>query len=127
MLSLVAAISSGPRGAPWVDADPAMLGLPSAMVVRRTISEGRSVSALATASAASMASTSVPSSTVRVCHPYPLKRRAWSVAVARSVDPSIVMRLSSKIQISLPSRWWPAISAASCEMPSIRSPSEHSA
>ena len=124
MPRLVASISAAPRGAPCVAAVPAMLGLPSAIVVRSTISVGLSVSAFAASSAASMALRLVPSATARVCHPYPSKRRRWSVAVARSVAPSIVIRLSSKIQVSLPSLWCPAISAASCEIPSIRSPSE---
>ena len=69
MLSLVAAISSAPRGAPCVSAVPAMLGLPSAIVVVITISEGRSVSARAAARAASMSTMSVPSSTCSVCQP----------------------------------------------------------
>jgi hypothetical protein len=39
----------------------------------------------------------------------------------------MVISLSSKIQRSFPSRWCPAISAASWEIPSIRSPSEQKA
>ena len=46
-----------------------------------------------------------------------------SSLLARLVGPSMVMWLSSKTQISLPSRRWPASEAASWLMPSIMQPS----
>ncbi len=61
------------------------------------------------------------------CQPYASNRRIWSAERASSERPSMVMWLSSQIHVSLPSFWCPASSAASWLMPSIRSPSEHSA
>ena len=93
------------------------------MCVRVTMSDGRSDSALARSIARSMASRSFTSAMCCTCQPYASKRSAASSLHEMSVPPSIVMWLLSKNPMSLPSFWWPANEAASCEMPSIRSPS----
>ena len=66
------------------------------MTVLRLISVGRSVSAIPARIALSIASRSLPSSTVSVCQPYASKRfgtSSWSNE--RLVGPSIVIELSS--------------------------------
>ena len=58
--------------------------------------------------------------------PAALKRFTWSTESAIDSGPSMEMPLSSNSTISLLRRQWPAIAIASCETPSIRSPSDAS-
>jgi hypothetical protein len=94
------------------------------MCVRSAISVGRPSPSAASASAASMASTSLPSSTRSTRQPYASNRARTSSPNDRSVGPSRLMWLSSQIPMSRSRPRKPAMEAASCEMPSIRSPSE---
>ncbi len=68
-LSLVSRTSSSPSGAPCAAAVSCLFGLPYAMCVRTTRSDGRSNTSRAALSAWSRAARSFPSSTHCTCHP----------------------------------------------------------
>ena len=91
--SRAAATSSAPSGAPCEAAVPALVGAPSAMVVRQETSDGRG-SASAASMARAMSSGSWPSQAV-VCQPQASKRPAGSSDMASAVGPSMEMPLSS--------------------------------
>ncbi len=94
------------------------------MVVLQAISDGLP-DFCARAIAAAIALGSWPS-IFSAAQPADLKRFTWSTESAIESGPSMEMPLSSNSTISLLSRQWPAIAIASCERPSIRSPSEAS-
>ena len=94
--SFASATSASPSGAPCASAVSCLLGLPKPMLVRTITRVGRSRSAKAISIAAESPARSVfPSATFSTFHPYARKRPAASSRKARSVDPSIVIRLSS--------------------------------
>ena len=93
--SLAPRASSGPRGSPWALAVSWRVGQPKQMLVRTAMREGRPVSWRAAAMARAMAATSLPSATSWVCQPQAAKRARRSSVKARSVLPSMEMRLSS--------------------------------
>ena len=94
------------------------------MVVLQAISDGL-LDFCARVIAAAIAFGSWPSIS-SAAQPADLKRFTWSTESAIEVGPSIEMPLSSYSTISLLSFQCPAIAIASCDTPSIRSPSEAS-
>ena len=117
-------ISSAPSGEPCDDDLPALVGAPKPMVVLQAMSVGLS-DVCALVSAAAIAFWSWPS-TRTAFQPDASKRFTWSVESDSDRAPSIEMPLSSNSTINFDSFRWPASAMASCEMPSIRSPSEAS-
>src|SRR3954454_14029089 len=94
------------------------------MVVLQAISDGLP-DFCARAIAAAIAFGSWPSIN-SAAQPADLKRFTWSTESAIDGGPSIEMPLSSYSTISLLGFQGPAIALASCDTPSIRSPSEAS-
>ena len=94
-MSLVARTSSSPSADPWAAPVFCLFGAGQPMIVRSTISDGRPVSAWATASARSTAARSSPSSTCCTCQPYASYRVPTSSVNAMAVLSSIEIRLAS--------------------------------
>ena len=94
MASFAPTISPSPSGDPWAEAVSTFVGAPKPMWVLQAMSDGLSVCDRAAAIASSIASLSCPSIVV-VSHPYERTQAGPSSETARSVDPSMVIELSS--------------------------------